>query len=72
MVPTDEILTQSLQQTEVIILSGQSDPIVPSTHPGKLNEIFKHLKARTHLYILQTDHNLTQQDLDIIQKHVNS
>lgn len=66
MIPTNEILSQSLKQTEVIIISGNLDPIVPNTHPIQLKDTFNHLKANTHLYLLNASHGLTQQDINII------
>lgn len=70
MIPTEEILSKSLEQTEVIIISGSLDPIVPNTHPIKLKDTFNLLKANTYLYPLNASHSLTQQDVDIIQKHL--
>lgn len=70
MIPTNEIVSQSLEQTEVVILSGNLDPIVPNNHPIQLKETFNQLKANTHLYQLNASHGLTQEDLKIIQKHL--
>lgn len=70
MIPTNEIVSQSLEQTEVVILSGNLDPIVPNNHPIQLKETFNQLKAKTHLYQLNASHGLTQEDLKIIQKHL--
>ncbi|MCU0104986.1 alpha/beta hydrolase [Acholeplasma vituli] len=71
MVPTDVILSKTLSEVEVVILSGKQDPIVSNDHPTRLEKQFKALNAKTSLYVLNTGHNLTQEDLSILVKYTN-
>lgn len=67
MIPTREIKSTSLEDTEVFILSGKKDPIVPIEHGTWLEKTFKSLKAETSLYTLDTGHGLTQEDVNLIR-----
>ena len=71
MVPTDVIVSKTLSDVEVVILSGKQDPIVSNDHPVRLEKQLKALHAKTFLYLLNTGHNLTQEDLNILTKHMN-
>ncbi len=67
MIPTREIQSTSLKDTQVIIVSSKKDTIVPIEHGVWLEKTFKSLDAQTTFYTLDTGHGLTQEDVNIIR-----
>lgn len=70
MIPTHEIHSTSLEHTKVVILGGKRDTIVPPSHGKELETYFKGLKAQTRLYMLDTNHGLTQEDILILKQEM--
>jgi phospholipase/carboxylesterase len=67
MVPTHEIQSSSLNQTQVVIISGKYDSIVPKNHPQILNQYFNQLGADTQVFEIEASHGLTPMDMEIMK-----
>jgi phospholipase/carboxylesterase len=63
MVPLKEQPSTDLAGKPILILSGASDPIVPSDNASRLAAIFRTAGAAVDHRILPSGHNLTQADI---------
>jgi phospholipase/carboxylesterase len=63
MVPLREAPTANLSGKTVLILSGQSDPIIPASNSARLAELLKDRGASVDQRTLPVGHQLSQADL---------
>ncbi|MCV2231954.1 alpha/beta hydrolase [Acholeplasma manati] len=70
MIPNEVILSKSLNQTDVIIITGNYDTIVPPAHGQRLTTLFQGLQANTTLFQLDATHRLTEEDVKIIKENI--
>jgi phospholipase/carboxylesterase len=72
MVPLVKPPQVDLAQKPVLIISGASDPIIPASNANQLATMLKNAHADVQHVTLPTGHNLTQNDVTLATKWLNS
>jgi phospholipase/carboxylesterase len=67
MVPLSEEPKADLTDKDVLMISGQMDPIIPPENSARLAEQLTASGAKVHHSVLPTGHGLTQQDVALTQ-----
>jgi phospholipase/carboxylesterase len=71
MVPLKEPPKADLAGTPILILSGQFDPIIPSSNSGCLAAMLADDGARVQQNTLPVGHGLTQADVDLARRWIH-
>ena len=71
MVPLADPPQTVIAQTPVLLVSGESDPIIPLGNAARLATMFKDAGAVVQHDTLPTGHNLTQHDMKIASQWLN-
>jgi phospholipase/carboxylesterase len=70
MVPLETPAAVDLAAKPVLILSGQSDPLVPAANAARLAAMLEHAGASVEHRILPSGHNLVQADVDLARSWI--
>lgn len=72
MVPLSDPPKAELDGKQVLLLSGQSDPIVPASNSARLAELLFDAGARVDHKVLPTGHQLSQADVTLARNWIGN
>ncbi|AHY51829.1 alpha/beta hydrolase [Bradyrhizobium japonicum] len=70
--PKTDLLKPELGGKPILLLSGQSDPIVPATNSAKLAALLSEAGARVDHKVLPAGHQLSQADVTLARNWIRS